>query len=149
MSECLSVEIESLVGLVIDEVIGLEKQSDKVEIKTKCGKSAFFYHSQDCCESVDLNDFEFSGVSFEGAKILSAEISTNQGDEDSDNKPCEYSESFTWSFYKIKTDKGELWMRWLGESNGYYSESVDFVLLNRDQAEDFQDYKWYIPPQDN
>jgi hypothetical protein len=49
---------------------------------------------------------------------------------DLDNEP---SDSFTWTFYKLSTIIGSVTIRWLGESNGYYSESV---YVSKTECED-------------
>jgi len=128
------VKIKDLVGKTIKEVKGLEKGSEEVRIFTECGQEYMFYHLQDCCESVELNDFDGDAEDLTGALIVSAEEVENS-DVDECKKPDEYSESWTWTFYKIETNKGGIWMRWLGESNGWYSEEVDLVWVNKPDAE--------------
>lgn len=120
------VELNVLNGQTIINITGLEKESDEVRIFTKEGNEYLFYHSQDCCENVSLNDFDGDALDLIGGLIVSAEEV-----EGNDESPGEYSDSYTWTFYKIETNKGGLWMRWLGESNGYYSESVDFAWVNK------------------
>lgn len=123
-----NVELSELVGKTIKEITGLKKGSDEVRFIMDDGNTYLFCHYQGCCESVDLNDFDVSAKSLDGGKILSAEEVTNVDDGD---KPGDFAQNWTWTFYKIETDKGGIWMRWLGESNGYYSESVDLVWENK------------------
>ena len=122
------INLEALKGKTIDRIEGLEKGSEEVRIFTQDGGEYLFYHSQDCCESVDLYDLEADCEDWSGALILDAFESSNS---DEGEKPGEYAESWTWTFYKIETSKGGIWMRWLGESNGYYSESVEIAWVNK------------------
>lgn len=125
-----NVYIEVLKGQTITKVEGLEENSEEVFIHTKEGNVYKFYHEQDCCESVYLSDFEGEESDLINGLIVNAEEVSESGDEGSDNKPSGYCESFTWTFYKIDTTKGSLWMRWLGESNGYYSESINIIKID-------------------
>jgi hypothetical protein len=86
---------------------------------TDSGTKYRFVHYQDCCESVDLEDVCGELDDLIGSEILTAEeVSTHDEDDD--------RESFTWTFYKFSTRKGYVTLRFYGESNGYYSERVEF-----------------------
>lgn len=92
-----------------------------------------FYHSQDCCESVAIDDIVGELADLQGSPILIAE------EISSDGAPApkhEYVESYTWTFYRFATVKGTVTVKWLGESNGYYSESVDYAEVTPSQEGD-------------
>ena len=93
--------------------------------ETANGERFMFAHQQDCCESVDINDIVGDLQDLVGEPLLLAE--QVQGETPVDFEE-EYHESVTWTFYKFATRKGYVDVRWLGESNGYYSESVDLFV---------------------
>jgi len=117
------VGIEELKGKTLTKVWRVG--DDVLEFQTDCGERYRLYHSQDCCENVNLAEVIGDIDDLVGAPILEAEERTSRED-----KPSDYAESWTWTFYKLGTIKGHVTLRWLGESNGYYSESVDFCKLS-------------------
>lgn len=108
--------IDILKGLTLTKV---EKIEDD-EIHFACGGREFvMYHEQDCCESVYIDDINGDLNDLVGSPILVAE-------ERCEDYPEAY-ESGTWTFYTLRTNKGSVDIRWVGESNGYYSESVSVL----------------------
>lgn len=83
------------------------------------------FHDQDCCESVEIEEIIGDLNDLVGSPITMAEEVTNEGESEWGTQ--------TWTFYKFATNKGYVTIRWLGESNGYYSESVDFIKLDDDE----------------
>jgi hypothetical protein len=63
-----------------------------------------------------------------GTPIVLAEEVGNADDPEKyeDEDGCGYAESYTWTFYKLRTIKGSMTIRWLGQSNGYYGEKPCF-----------------------
>ena len=94
---------------------------DEVELEI-AGRKFVLAHSQDCCESVKLVDVCGEMSDLLAGPILQAEESSSPGGD----PPPENPDSWTWTFYRISTNLGQVVFRWLGESNGYYSETVDF-----------------------
>jgi len=114
-------QMSDLIGLTFSRV---EQIDDRIEFETVDGKQFVMEHSQDCCESVDIESIVGDLSDLVGSPILKSE-EVDSGDTPArDPSDAEYG-SFTWTFYKLATIKGYVDIRWYGSSNGYYSESVD------------------------
>lgn len=83
-----------------------------------------FYHEPDCCEQVFIDDICGDLKDLEGVPLLIVDESVSDN-VNPEGVIKEYQDSFTWTFYKFATIKGYVDVRWYGESNGYYSESVN------------------------
>ncbi len=81
------------------------------------------YHSQDCCENVNVEDIVGDLSDLVGTPILVAE-------ERSQEDPDHSWGVGEWTFYEARTIKGSVTIRWYGSSNGYYSTSVNFAKVN-------------------
>ncbi|CAB4141405.1 hypothetical protein UFOVP418_2 [uncultured Caudovirales phage] len=87
---------------------------DIMVFTTADNEQFIFNHWQDCCEGVYIEDIAGELNDLAGAPLVQCEEVINSPDRGT-----------TWTFYKFATVKGSVTVRWLGESNGYYSESVD------------------------
>lgn len=116
----METEITDLIGKTISKI---EKSDDEILFILNDGTKYKMFHSQDCCESVTIEDIEGDLDCLIESPITQAEESISS---DQQNGEPKNPESFTWTFYKLATLRGYVTIRWLGESNGYYSESVDF-----------------------
>lgn len=81
-----------------------------------------FYHEQDCCERVTLEDGGDELLDIVGKVIMAVEEVSSDGVEPPQREWP--PDSYTWTFYRIITSGDDVTLRWFGESNGYYSESV-------------------------
>lgn len=122
MNERNYCEVTKLKGKTLSSVSG-GVGDDSIEFRTTDGETYLMYHEQDCCESVSIQDIVGDLEDLVGSEILLAEEVTGESPVDFDDK---YMDSYSWTFYKLATLKGYVDIRWLGESNGYYSEGVSF-----------------------
>ena len=109
--------IDRMVGLTFTRVLG-QVGDDQMVFETDRERFVFF-HSQDCCESVAIDDITGCLQDLVGEPLLRAEQVSGMTEPD-----AQHGESYTYTFYKFATRRGYVDVRWLGESNGYYSESV-------------------------
>lgn len=119
-NESKYVEIEDMLGKTFTKIEG-GVQDDVLKFYTECGYVYTMFHSQACCESVYVEDISGDFKDLIGEEITEASCVSQ------DNPHA--SESGTWTFYKLNSRswRGGVCIRWNGESNGYYSESVDLI----------------------
>ena len=114
------INIAQLKGMTITAVVYSEA-SDSLLIHLNTHVLEMI-HYQDCCETVYLADVVGSFEDLIGYPLLDASetfVDTSSGDISS-----------TASYYNFKTLKSSVQLRWVGESNGYYSETVGCYLYS-------------------
>jgi hypothetical protein len=112
-----------------DELIGrtlYKAEADGEALTLYLSKTNYvrFEHHQDCCEHVYIEDICGDLEDLVGSPLVEAEEVSNYEGEDTGD------ESYTWTFYKFRTLKGSVTVRWYGSSNGYYSESVSVDVVD-------------------
>jgi (p)ppGpp synthase/HD superfamily hydrolase len=121
--------IKVLLGATIVEISN--HKNEELYFKTDDGTKYKMYHCKDCCESVSIESIVGDLEDLIGSPITVAEESCSKGSEkdNTPNRRIQFAESTTWTFYKLATIKGYVTIRWVGDSNGYYSEGVDFEQI--------------------
>lgn len=109
---------KELEGKIITQV---DEYAAECVFHLSTGEQYKMWHDQDCCEYVRLESVDQPWETIYGSPVLLAEERTNTK-ETSDGR-C------THTFYTIRTVQGTVNIRWIGESNGFYSESVDFEKI--------------------
>ena len=108
-----------LLGKTITKIEGLEKGGERVILTTSDGREYLWYHEQECCENVTIEDVCGDPADLlDRPLVMAEEVAGETGETD-------YG-SFTWTFYKLATTRGSVTVRWYGASNGCYSETVNF-----------------------
>jgi len=110
-------ELDPMIGVVLVE-------ADGWHFKATDGTVFEFYHSQSCCEQVDLYDVVGDLSDLLDTPVLSAEEITSDPPEGGPVGECDQ-----WTFYRFSTGKGTVTARWYGTSNGYYSTGVSFRAI--------------------
>jgi hypothetical protein len=119
--------ISDMVGKTFANVSGTTG-GERLVFCEENGTKWVFYHDQQCCEHVRIDDIAGDLNDLIGTPLLVAEESTSESFEENINGRIQMDNSHTWTFYKFATVKGYVDVRWHGESNGYYSESVDLIV---------------------
>lgn len=114
------VSFEEIKGKVLVAWKG-EKGGEELELIFDDGERFVLCHYQDCCEQVWLEDIIGDLDDLIGQEILLAEERTENRRDD------KWSDSTTFTFYELRCRKASVTLRWVGESNGYYSEEVSVV----------------------
>lgn len=121
-------DIEALIGKTLVAVEG-KVGGDEIIFCCDDGLRYRMYHEQDCCESVYVQDICGELKDLVGTPIVQAYKSTSKENPPHVHFGSGQDDSYTWTFYHIATINGYVTIRWYGESNGYYSEEVDFGLV--------------------
>lgn len=118
--------ISDLIGKTL---LSIENRGDQIDFICSDGTKYKMWHRQYCCESVAVEDITGDLKDLIGKPILKSEEVRNSMFHHLATSLKEHQDSYTWTFYHLATINGYVTIRWYGESNGNYSESVDFDIV--------------------
>ena len=114
-----------LKGKTITSIQGSKSDDGDTIITTSDGSIYTLTHIQDCCEHVRVYGSVGNIDDVLNEEVIAAEDTNPM---DNPNAPdYKIYDSATWSQFRIVTNKGTFEIWWLGESNGYYGETVSVI----------------------
>ena len=116
-------EFDELLGRILYRA---EADSETLTLYLSKTNYVIFQHHQNCCESVYIEDICGDLEDLVGSPLVEAEEVSNY----EAGPLSEYEDSYTWTFYRFRTRKGSVSVRWYGSSNGYYSEDVSVEVVD-------------------
>jgi hypothetical protein len=119
MQKYRELEINDIYGRTIIEI---KHNKSEFAMTLENGDVALLHHLQECCEQFELNDVSGDVDDLINSPLIMCEMSQNDKAEPKEDFQA------TWTFYKLATINGYVTLRFIGESNGYYSEEVDFSI---------------------
>lgn len=90
---------------------------DKLVFRAETGERYEFKHRQLSCESVYIEEIHGDLMDLTFSPLVQAEAVVSR------EEPWQ-EDGQTYTFYKFATNKGSVTVRWIGVSNGWYSEEV-------------------------
>lgn len=115
-------EVKELVGKTLTSVEA--KGSERLVFEQADGYTSQLLHHQDCCEDVRIEDIAGDLAYLVGSEILMAEESTSEVPEGESQDQTD-----VWTFYKFRTQKGDVTVRFRGQSNGYHGVEVSYEVI--------------------
>lgn len=129
------VPFSELVGKVLISVKNIDNK--RLVFIADDGSVYELFHDQSCCDNVRIEDITGDLFNLLDSPITMADESSNPEYEEFEIRLARnlLRRRRTWTFYRLATLKGYVDIRWLGVSNGYYSERVDFVRTKNARPE--------------
>ena len=130
-------DLNNLVGATILSVEGCIVGSDTVTFYTDKGDLRLYFDNDyygPCHVNVRVEDVTGDPADLIGGVVAVAEERSNQEGERGDYRT-------KWTFYTIRTSKGDLDLRWLGKDNGYYGVSVHSKWEEKEEEPELEEWE--------
>tara|TARA_R110000851_G_scaffold73880_1_gene162942 strand:- start:392 stop:778 length:387 start_codon:yes stop_codon:yes gene_type:complete len=118
----MSNKISDIIGRT---VFNVDQTEDEIYMIFSDGSLGRFYHDARDAAEVNIDDVNGDWADLIGHPLLVADERISESDTRHGSE--------TWTFYTFRGIGGSVDVKWHGESDGYYSESVEFKLTEYDE----------------